>query len=150
VALGLRYYEKFVELHGEDPGLRRQLAFTLSRMGSISGELGAKAEAAAFFQRAQAIFEELRRGQAQDAALKEAQARAGLFLGMALRDVGKSPDEPLKRSRALYEELVKEQPTSRDHVLELALVHSTLGKWLVDRGQLDLARGHFESQLALL
>jgi serine/threonine-protein kinase len=147
---GLRYYEKFVELHGDDPRVRRQLAFALGRLGSISGELGAKAEAAAHFQRALGIFEELRRGQAGDAALKEAHARAGLFLGMALREVGKSPDETLRRSRALYEELVKEQPANRNHVLELAAVHATLGKWLVDRGQIDQARVQFEGQVALL
>jgi tetratricopeptide (TPR) repeat protein len=72
----LAYYQTFVEQHGDDAGLRRELANARLRWGGITGEIGSREEAKATVKQAIDVFEELHRADPDDLEARRGLARA--------------------------------------------------------------------------
>ncbi len=72
----LQYYQQFVEERGADPSLQRDLAEAYRRVGSITSEIGSKAEAEAPLRQAIGLFQTLLKGTPDDEELQNGLARS--------------------------------------------------------------------------
>lgn len=150
IHLGLENYEKFVNLKADDPALQFELAETLGQMGDITGIVGTKTEALAYYRRSQGLFEKLLKNDPESAAVKYQLAWVGNRLGVVSAEMGRSPDEAYRQALALYEDLLRQQPENVEYLNGLGSVHTNLGNMYRGMGQPQDALRHYQKQLATI
>jgi tetratricopeptide (TPR) repeat protein len=152
-----RIYEDFLKQRGEDFALRVDLAAARMRVAHINGQIGADAEARAQFELAVAAWEELVKGQPDNADCAEKLASTlndQAVLLMSQRGRREEALAALGHARAILEPLVAEGsgPASRRRELGMVLVNSAAVHHLQGRPReaiRDLQRATaIESQLA--
>jgi serine/threonine-protein kinase len=134
----LKYYQGFVEEHGDDPALQAQLARAFFRVGLIRRDLGAKSAAFQAFEQSRDLWQRLAKESPDEAGLRESLAQALLELGrLQFDDLGKSADglHSLKRAEAIYERLASEHPDNVDFQNSLAGSYQALARWHLSNNQ---------------
>src|SRR5262249_32798586 len=85
----LKYYQEFLRQGGDDPGLRAELAQAYFRVGSITDQIGSKAEAFEAFQRARELYQALSRADPKNASFRGELARTCRFIGLTKLHTGR-------------------------------------------------------------
>ena len=142
----LKYYEDFVRRHEDDADLRAELAAATLRVGEITDQVGAKAEAVQAFQKASSIYESLAgtASSPSNRSYRAGQGRCLVRMAMIQFEQGKS-DQSLssfERSIALLDQLERDQPGDRAIRADSALAHHYLSLALLNRGNLEEAIRH--------
>jgi serine/threonine protein kinase len=120
------YYVRFLEQRKDDPRLKRELADAHDDVAYISSEFGSRAEAAASYRQALALYEDLLRASPQDLTLRSRVASTCYNLGLMLGIVNQ-PKEALafqRRAKGYYEAVLRDHP---DHPRALAGLANVLG-----------------------
>jgi tetratricopeptide (TPR) repeat protein len=126
----LRFYREFQARHGEDPGLRAELARACYRIGEINSQIGTTEEALAAYEEAQTLGEALVRAHPADWTLQsdlaQSARRAGVLL---LKRMGRPREgfERLERALAVGESLVRARPDDPEILRATAACYVDLG-----------------------
>jgi serine/threonine protein kinase len=131
------YYQGFVDQHGEDPTLRKELAEAYRRVGDITILIGSKSDAEVPLSNAIAIFESIHNADPENEAIQSGLARSYQQIAYA-QIFGNRPDlgrENAQRAIALFETLRRHSERSeygrllgRSYDL-LAISHTYDGKY---------------------
>ncbi len=115
-------------------------------------ETGPLSRAVALARQALPILENLRAADPGNRAVKASLANAYYMLGTAQRTptLLKGALEPLEKGRALYEELVREDPDNRDNLIYLVRTCRSIGNVQRMLNQPDAARKSFEDAIHLV
>ena len=133
-----RFYEEFLDQHGDDPALRAELAAARSRAARITGEIGSPAQAVRRLQQAVALWEKLVAAQPGNPDDSEGLARTLNDLGLMLMRLQGRRDEALvafRRAEGLLEPLVAADPTSGSRRHDLSLALQNIGQIRLEQGQ---------------
>jgi tetratricopeptide (TPR) repeat protein len=145
------YYKDFLEQHRDDPGLRRELAETCQRLGSITVEQGTKTDGLALLRRGARDFELLLRESPGDRDLQDR-------LLVCWNDTGRLETELGERETArktyqkaidLLTELIAASPSDLQHRRTLAAVHGNLARLAIFLGETANARSSYMKALEL-
>jgi tetratricopeptide (TPR) repeat protein len=104
----LAYLEQFVEDHGHDPALRRELADTLANIAHITAAIGSPRKAEASLAQALAIYRDLHERDPVDLALRR--EVAGTLSNLAVRRSGPRQLATLTEALRAYEEFLRDAP----------------------------------------
>jgi serine/threonine-protein kinase len=143
----LRYYQGFLEQHGDDDRIRSELASASFRLARIVSASGSKTEALAHYQRALAIYQELALASPGDLHLKKQLAQTLLNIGV-VQDATAHPTQALASTRqalTLCEALVAARPDSSEFLYDLALAQHQLANLERAAGDTDSAFRLFQS-----
>ncbi|MGP0062861.1 MAG: protein kinase domain-containing protein [Isosphaeraceae bacterium] len=133
-----RFYEEFLDQHGDDPALRAEQAAARSRAARITGEIGSPAQAVRRLQQAVALWEKLVAAQPGNPDDSEGLARTLNDLGLMLMRLQGRRDEALvafRRAGGLLEPLVAADPTSGSRRHDLSLALQNIGQIRLEQGQ---------------
>ena len=128
----LPYYLKLAEQRAFDPRVRRQAASAMHRIGLIHGRLGRFDEARAVWNRAAALYDELRKSRPADAPATDDAALAAASLAGDLGDLERLRDDrsaaeaAYARGLDLLDSVAAEQATFESR-REEARLHLALG-----------------------
>jgi serine/threonine-protein kinase len=148
----LKYYQNFVEQHGDDPRLRGELAAAYSSVGHINDATGARTEALAAYQRSLALYQDLAREQPDDPRWQGALVHALNNVGV-LQDVLGQPtagQESVRQALEVCQRRLREQPDAREGLRDLATLYHHMGCQERDAGRFDRAYEHLGDARALL
>jgi len=125
----LGYYERFLKQRGQDPKLKRELAEAQFNAAMLASEIGRKADAAAGYRAALAIFRELRQANPGDLGLlcREGNALCNLAVVLQALQRHKEALTTYRQAQECYEgalQLKANYPLGRDG---LANAHGGLG-----------------------
>jgi serine/threonine protein kinase/Flp pilus assembly protein TadD len=139
----LRYYQSFVEKHGDDPTVRGELGKAYFRVGFITVAIGSKAEAMAAFQKAREIQEQLGATNPIDGQRQADRAATYSSLGEVQYSLNEENEalRSFEKARTLWEELVRDHPGNAQFRRGLALSYYKIGEMHWNFGHLDKARG---------
>jgi serine/threonine-protein kinase len=128
----LKYYQGFVEEHGDDLALQAELARAYFRVGLIRRELGAKGNAFEAFERSRDLWQMLADEAPDDSGLGNSLAQAWLQMGrLQLDGLGRSADalHSLKQAQTIYERLTREDSDNVAFQTGLADCYQVLAQW---------------------
>ncbi len=123
----LKYYQGFVDRHGDDPTLKKDLADAYTRAAHILAEVGSRREALRVFDRALPLRTELLRRDPRDKKRNldlVAHHQAVGNLHMRLRD----PDAALKALRSAYDILLAYSPQDRRKTADVQMLGTGIAK----------------------
>jgi serine/threonine-protein kinase len=125
----LNYYDRFLRERGEDPALRREMADTYYRMGTITSLLGPKAQALEAYHRAVAVYRDLLAAAPANRELRAALAETHARIAILQQETGRPTAALASYQDAVhrYEELLSEQPGNDPLHNGAAAVYSHLG-----------------------
>jgi serine/threonine protein kinase len=124
----VRYYEEFVQEHGDDPELQAELVAACFRITNMIYALGTEEDWLSPLEKGVAVMEDLMRKRPDVTAL--AGLQAGIFRPMATYWPTPKPAETLRafeKARAIWEDLVRAHPTIPGFKSDLALFHGMIG-----------------------
>jgi serine/threonine-protein kinase len=146
----LKYYEEFVRQGADDPELRAELAQAYFHVGSITAEIGSKADALAAYQRARELSEQLSQVTPQNTSYRNELARTYRAIGRMEAGTGR-PVEAIasfQQAITLGEELVGSNPDVPDFQNNLAWSYNNLGVLQYRTGQPAAGRRSLEQAVA--
>jgi serine/threonine protein kinase/tetratricopeptide (TPR) repeat protein len=133
----LTYYQRFVDRHGDDPALKKDLADAYTRVARILADIGSRKEALQTFDRALRIRTELQR---RDPTSKKpnldlvAHHRAVGNLHLRMRDA----DAALKSLQSAYDVLLAFSPQDRTRTANLPLIGTGIAMGIPVHASSDL------------
>jgi serine/threonine-protein kinase len=133
----LHYNQAFVDRQGDEPGLRADLARARFRMGGITDALGSKTEALDHYEKARALWEELRELDPDASRYQWELARACRDIGALLSEnLGRAAEarQPFERAQALLERLYRADPLRPEYRTDLALTYRFLSRYFDNQG----------------
>jgi len=142
----LKYYQRFLAERGEDPSLRDELARTHFRVGCITEEIDSPERAAADYDRARRMQEELVAETPADATRLRALGDTLNALGRANHRLHRLDEarEAYRQAVAVRTRLAEAGP--REHEFRRMLANSLMNMGLVEkaRGEVVEAEGYFQ------
>lgn len=147
----LAYFERFLRERADDPALRRELAATHFRIGTIATLLGPKAQALDAFDRAEAIYNDLLSEDPGNFDLRSALAETHLRRGIVYQGTSRAADAAAAFEEAArrYEALLEERPTQGGLKNGTAAAYNNLGNAHRAAGRLPSAVECFRRAAAL-
>jgi tetratricopeptide (TPR) repeat protein/tRNA A-37 threonylcarbamoyl transferase component Bud32 len=145
----LKYYQEFVRQGGDDPGLQAELAQAYFRVGSVTGEIGSKADALNAYQRARELYQALAKASPENAAFRGDLARTYRGIGRMEAGTGRPAEATasFQQAIALGEELVGTYPEVPDFQRDLAWSYNNLGVLQYRSGQAAAGRRSVEQAI---
>jgi serine/threonine-protein kinase len=129
----LRYYQKFVEEHRDDPALRAELARAYYRVGRITADIGTQKDAQQAYRSGLDLYRELSDTRPDDPEVARGRADCAAKLGYLLVTVGAAhKDESLAlltEAREIYERLAAEPAAPVGVKSGLAGCYTALSLW---------------------
>jgi serine/threonine protein kinase len=152
LARALSYYQRFRELHGDDPRLREETAGATFRMGRALHLLGEYGEAEAAYLEAAGLFDRLtaERPDGRPYRLTLSLCYVGQAEVLRLQDRTAEARAAYDRALALQEPLVEEEPADRDALREKARTIYNLGLLMRHLGRLAEAKGFLQDAAGVL
>jgi serine/threonine protein kinase/tetratricopeptide (TPR) repeat protein len=146
-----RYFQDFIQRHGEEPELLAELAEAHSRLGRIAADLGDRQKACAAYEAALALDERLAAAQPDEPRVRLNAVRNRSALGALRRTLGDRPTarQELDRALKMGEKLAAEHPTEPEYLQSLASVHTNRGELFKDLGDAKSARQAHERAIEL-
>jgi serine/threonine protein kinase len=133
----LKYYQGFVDRHGDDPALKKDLADAYTRVARILAEVGARKEALPIFDKALQIRTELRQREPLNKKLNldlVAHHQAVGNLHLRLRDW----DTALKSLQRAYDILLAFSPQDKNRTANLPLMGTGIAQGIPVHASEDL------------
>jgi serine/threonine protein kinase len=132
-----KYYDQFIELSENDPGLRHDLAMTYAKNGEVNDQLGDHNKAIKAYMDAKQFFEELIRQEPNDPKYQADFALCLNNFGRLLDRMGKTntAKQQFEEAIKILKKLSEENPKQDQYLSDLALAHH-------NRGVLDLQIGN--------
>jgi serine/threonine protein kinase len=124
----VRYYEEFVQEHGDDPELQAELVAACFRISNMSYALGVDEDWLSPFEKGVAVMEDLVRKRPDATALSPLQP--GIFRPTATYLPTPKPAETLhafEKARAIWEDLVRANPNVPGFKSDLGFFHGMIG-----------------------
>jgi serine/threonine-protein kinase len=148
----LKYYQRFIRQHGDDPEQRTDLANANVRVGSITSEIGSKTEALRAYHDALALFRRLAGERPTDPRIQDRLAATLNALGQLQRATGAMDDALAshREARDRYEALVRLEPTVPAYRYGLALAVNRIGAIQTEIGEPRPALESYRQALAIL
>ncbi len=118
----LKFYQKFLQKNGDDPGIRRETAQAYGRVAQIQRQLGQWDESTKSYRKALELLEELRKRSPGDPELRCQLVNLHLNAAAPLIDDGK-PDKAARHLREAFriaEDLAREYPDRPAYGCQLA------------------------------
>jgi tetratricopeptide (TPR) repeat protein len=147
----LGYYQQFVLEHGNDPGLRAELAATYFRISVLTHDLGPDEDWLPAFQKCVALVEELLREGTEAATLLG--LRDGIYRVRTATTLHcRRPDEAIRtllKASMLWQELTRQDPTAPGFRNDLAVFYQVIGFMLEYAGLLAESLDSYEKACAL-
>jgi serine/threonine-protein kinase len=146
----LKYYQGFVEEHGDDPELKAELARTYFRVGFINGEIGKKEDALNAFRAARDLYQELSQVDPQNASFRGDLAWTYRRIGLIEQwtDRRTEAGASFQQAITLGKELAKSHPDAAAFQRDLAWSYIDLGVVQQYGGQFSAARHSFQEAIA--
>jgi serine/threonine protein kinase/tetratricopeptide (TPR) repeat protein len=146
------FYQKFIEQHRQDPGLRAELGRAHLRLAVITDALGSKQEAIALNQRALEIIEPLARDRPDDPALQYDLSATHNRLGQLYEATGQptAAEKAYQQARDFAEQLVRKHPKDPKYQTALGVIHNNLAALYKDRGSSKEAEAAYERARKIL
>jgi len=147
----LRYYRDFLEQHRDDPSLRRELAVTCYRIGSLTVDTGNMADAQTVLRRALPDLEVLARSSPSDHDLIEITSLCFDYLGQAESALGdaEAARRTYQRGIEFLDAVVRAEPGNLRLPGRLSMLHGNLANVFWKRGDYPLARKAYLQALGL-
>jgi len=148
----LRYYRGFIARAGDDPALKADLARTHFKVGTITEQIGDRAEAMAAYRRAQTIYAELldSRPDEPDYAAGLALCRNNLGLLLARGGDADAAERAYRDALDVQERLAAQYPERPAFRKDLALTCNNLGLLLCDAGRASAAEAAYRRAIGAL
>lgn len=138
----LRYYQRFVEQHRNDPALKAELARAYYRVGRITADTGTAKEAEQAYRDGLALYRELSDAHAGDAELARGRAACAAKLGHLLVYVGAARHDEslalLTEARGIYERLAADPAAPVEVRSGLGSCYSALVLWATRTNRKDV------------
>jgi tetratricopeptide (TPR) repeat protein len=133
----LKFYERFLEEHGHDPGLRAELAITHWRVAHIHRELGESQAALTSFKRGMALQEQLVTEFPDVLKYREDLAATCNGMGMLVGSMGDLPEgiRLIERAVQIREQAAKAQPDDEATYSDVGGAWNNLGVLLDEQGE---------------
>lgn len=156
----LDYYQRFAATAGNDPQLRRDLAITYGKIGSLHSELGSSSEAIAALRTSERLYDQLAQERPDDTAAGLAWSTSQNNLALALQHSGQLEEaaryfaDAINSQDRLWKQLhqASSPATAEGHEVTLRLATSlnNLGLLLADSGAVEEAETHYLRAIELL
>jgi tetratricopeptide (TPR) repeat protein len=149
----LDYYKEMTQEGGSEPEVRREAARAHFRMGQFHGLLNHPAEAAADYDNAIALQEQLCRELPGERSYRQDLANSYNWRGELRREhleKLKEAEEDFRTALSLQEQLRREAPEEADYRRELARSHSNLGLVKMDTNRRPDALRDYDEAVRLL
>jgi serine/threonine-protein kinase len=142
----LKYYQEFVRQGGDDPDLQAELAQAYFRVGSITEEIGPKADALSTYQRARDLYQALAQGNPHNASFRGELARTYRGIGRVEGSTGRMAEAGASYQQAidLGEALAGSHPDVPEFQSDLAWSYNNLGIVKYRNGQAAVGRRSLE------
>jgi serine/threonine protein kinase len=141
-----KFYAQFIEQHGNDPGLQKDLADACFKSALLAAELGANPQAIERYQQARTLLDKL--VAAYPDVSQYQRDLAGAYNNLALvqdaSDQRKAALQSFERARTLEQKLVAANPDVPDYQNRLASSYHNLGVSQRAFGQHDAALRSYE------
>jgi serine/threonine-protein kinase len=147
----VRFYERFLNEHSHDPGVRWQTARTLQNLGNIERMLGRHREAEARYRKALPILDDLVESCPDEPLYRRDLAATHHNLGVLLGETHHAEAAALEyeKARDLRRQLAEENPGDPKALANLAATEHNLGLVLQNRGRSPEAEAAFRAALQL-
>jgi serine/threonine-protein kinase len=146
-----RFYDRFVEQEQADVGLQAERGRAYLRLATLTGFLGADAEALALDGQAVAIFDALNRDHPGEPAyladLADAKGSAGAYEFALSR--AREAKSKIREALEITERLARDDPEDPRHLAARGSFQTLLGGISDVTGELDEAESHFRSALEI-
>jgi serine/threonine-protein kinase len=148
----LKYYQRFIRQHSDDPEQRTDLANAYVRVGSITWEIGSQTDALRAYHDALALFRRLARERPDDPRIQDRLASTLNALGQAQRWTGAMDDALAshREARDRYEALARSEPAAPAYRHGLALAFNRIGAIQTEIGEPRPAHESYRQALAIL
>jgi serine/threonine protein kinase/tetratricopeptide (TPR) repeat protein len=146
-----KFCDEFVRRQSDDPEVLAEQGRAYLLLGFITDETGAKPEAIAHYQKANAIFADLARDHPTVADYQRNLAQGHDHLGKLFGDTGQPAAALEEYTAALHlrEELLQTHTAEADYQNDLAVSHSLLGLWHKSDRQWDRAREELDQSIKI-
>jgi serine/threonine protein kinase/Tfp pilus assembly protein PilF len=146
----LQYYKQFSLEEGTEPAIRLRVATAYERMGNIQFKLGQPKEAEKNLRTAVDLLERLSEDYPDEAKYRWILGGCASNLALATAEKGATSEaeQPLRRSIAIMEQVVKETPII-EYRVSLGSSYHTLGDWLMAQGRRREAEEAFQHARAI-
>jgi serine/threonine-protein kinase len=147
----VQFYQKFLELRGDDPAFQRERGQAFLHLGWLTMELGGKEEAVRHYRQGLAVFADLVRDHPDTPEYRAWLARGSNDLGVLYDHFGQRDEAErlLREAIAVQEALVRDWPKVDAARFDLAKHRGNLGRIYRDRGRLDQAEPELRTALNL-
>jgi tetratricopeptide (TPR) repeat protein/tRNA A-37 threonylcarbamoyl transferase component Bud32 len=149
--LGLIYYERFAQEHGDDPGVRADLADTCFRIGSLTAAVGSQEKALGAYRRALPLYQELLAADPASRPFQVSLAETQHRIALLLKATGK-PEAALtsyREAQARFTRLCQADPADENASRCLAWVCNNVGCLYKDGGHYDDALAYLRQSLTV-
>jgi len=148
----LRYYRGFIARAGDDPALKADLAKTHFKVGTITEQIGDRAEAMASYRRAQAIYTELLGSRPGEPDYSAGLALCRNNLGLLLAGGGDADaaERAYRDAMDVQERLAAQHPERPAFRKDLAMTCNNLGLLLCDAGRPSAAEAAYRRAIGAL
>jgi serine/threonine-protein kinase len=125
----LRFYQKFIDQHGDDSQQRLDLADAYERVASVTKEIGSKTEALKAAQQAVPLRESLARAEPDNAEAQERFAATLFAVGALERETGEfeAARAAFHRARDIFQALTADHPENLHYRRQFAKSLNGLG-----------------------
>ncbi len=147
------FFEKFLQLRGDDPAFQAERADALDRLASVSHSLGKMDDALKYARQAVAINEELRkRAPPGDPGAMRRLAGSYFYIGTVSMRTGQCADaeEAYRSAVVLYQGLLERDPANTEYVELAATGQQNLAAAIRAAGRFEEAEQAYKKALALL
>jgi serine/threonine protein kinase len=145
------FYEKVIEVRGDDPAVLADLANTIWQLGVMKGNVESEAKGIELLQQAASIQDRLAREYPDTPAYQKDLARTYNNMGIFHGALGQTADSRAtwERAVALREALVRQHPGETDFRRDLAQSYHNLGNLYRRSGQAEKAAPAYRQAQAL-
>jgi tetratricopeptide (TPR) repeat protein len=122
------FFQKFVQLHGDEPEFQEERGMAYLDLGDVTGKLGTRVDALAAYQEALRIFTDLVRDYREVPRYRAALARSHRSLGQMYRGIGRRAEaiQAYQEALALQKVLVAEDQSRSEYQYDLAVTYGNL------------------------
>jgi serine/threonine protein kinase len=140
------FFQKFVELHGDEPDFQEERGNTYLELGNVTAKLGTRMDAIAAYQEALRIFTDLVRDHREVSRYRALLARSHCKLGVMYRGIGRRAEavQAYQEALALQKVLVADDPFHSQYQYDLAFTYGNLAVAYQEMAILDQEPGRRE------
>jgi tetratricopeptide (TPR) repeat protein len=141
----LSYYDRLAQQKNDDAAIQLDLAFNNQTVGIVTSEIGKLDDALKAYQKAEALFEKLRRSQPEHTQNRNSLAANHLYVGLLQYATGQMDAARQSHQRAL--QIWQEAASAESHPKaqrNVALSQWAIGNVWVELGQPDKARSCYD------